>query len=337
MKTSIHIFILSASLVIAGAYGIAQAATPLSFQAGNSARSTFNVDCYANPDAFSQPPISNNLAPNTTYNITGACNGPLYITADGVRLVGADISASIVMPEGHPDVANGTIFADGAHDLRIENLFIDVTAFSTGAAQGTDAAGVYARNAFVRLIDSHIEGGLWSINPFRNAIIRLQGDVTFTNFVNAGISVGDQSLVSARGPVTLSTTVTDNSHVTAVEAYRGGVADFRRGIVVTVPAEDPYAGFFPTAITSSGHSIVRIRDRGVVIVNGRMAASSSASITMQRGTLNGRIDVENSGRLSLSNINQTGVNDGIHLDLNSTASINDSKIGLVGAFLGSVI
>ena len=106
---------------------------------------------------------------------------------------------------------------------------------------------------------------------------------------------------------------------------------------MTVPAEDPYAGFFPTAITSSGHSIVRIRDRGVVIVNGRMAASSSASITMQRGTLNGRIDVENSGRLSLSNINQTGVNDGIHLDLNSTASINDSKIGLVGAFLGSVI
>ena len=287
---------------------------------GSMARTFIDVDCTANPDALLQPPYSMKFLLNTTFNITGACNGPLYITADGIRLVGVDESAAIVLP-GPPtitDPSNGAVFGDGAHDLRIQNLLIDVTAWGTGLiANGTDAAGIYARNAFVRVIDTRIEGGLFSINPFRNAIVRTQGLVELIDFVSAGLSVGDQSLITTRGPVNMSSTVTDGNYMNAVEVYRSGVMDFRRGVTINLPPEDESTGFKPNAISVYRQSHLRIRNNGPIDIQGGVFLDIGATANIDGGNFNGEMIILENSALSIRNASHAGL-----IFLNKAATVN---------------
>lgn len=336
-------------------------------------RTVVDVDCVANSNALLEPPINGSFADNTTYNITGACNGPLYVSEDGVRFVGIDSTAAIVLPGGI-DPSNGAVFADGAQDLRIQNLLLDASAWGSGeVAEDTDAAGVYARNAFIRLIDTRIVGGLWGINPFRNAIVRTQGVVEITDYVNSAISVGDQSMITARGPVFMSSNVTDGSYLGAVDIYRSGVMDFRAGVTVNHPPANPDIGFFPYAIGASGQSHLSIRNNGPIdieggvllnmlatanidggIFKGDMSVYENSALTIRNASHTGHIfigsggvanlqdgmnqtggiDVDTGGNLNLENSFQGGGN--IHLNLNSSARFSNSTIGFIEAVTGAV-
>ena len=302
------------------------------------ARNVIDIDCDANPDALIEPPYSDHFYPNTTFNITGDCNGPIIVSSDHVRLVGAEPNraASIVLPNPvtpPASVSDGAIFVDGAHDFRVENLTVDVSLWGSQAiAAGTDAAGVYARNAFVRLIDVDVVGGLYGINPFRNAIIRLQGTVNITEFVNEGITSGDQSLVTTRGQVNVSSTRSDGNYMNGVGAYRSGVVDFRAGIVVTVPDQLDNTGS-PSAIESGDYSHVRIRSAGSINITGGNALSlyRSGTIVMLAGTLNGEVYVGRKSLLQLSNIvHPTG-----HIHLDDTASLSAFNVTQLQGFTAS--
>ena len=284
-----------------------------------------DVDCTTNPFALVSPPINGYFPDNTTYNIVGICNGPLYITEDGVRFVGAAAGATILLPAGIPNAADGAVFADGAQDLRIQNLIIDASAWNSGANQGVESAGIYARNAFVRVIDSDIIGGEYGINPFRGALVRLQGEVNITEFLNVGISAGDHSLVTTRGQVNISSSVTEGSFMTGIELYRGGNMDFRRGVTVNLP--EPIGNLFPQGITASDNSHLRIRQSGNVNIKGSAIISSNSTLSMQGGTLQdslalfrgasaslfnttleGNLELSRGASAELFNVNQTGNN-----------------------------
>jgi hypothetical protein len=352
----------------------AERSSSMNANPGSDGRTFINVDCTANPDALLQPPYNKNFDLNTTFNITGACNGPLYITTDGIRLVGVDESAAIVLPGPPTDPSGGAVFGDGAHDLRIENLLIDASAWGTGAiANGTDAAGIYARNSFIRVINTRILGGQFGINPFRNAIVRTQGLVEITGFVNSAISVGDQSLVTARGPVVISTDVTDGSYLYAVDVYRSGVMDFRAGVTINLPPENEDNNFFPNAIGVYRQSHLRIRSSGFADIQGAIFVNSLGSanidganigedldvgggsnVTLNSVTIEGSISAEDGSTVTLNSVNQTGdieVSTGSVLNMNggmqtdgeisvensSALKTEHAAIGLVSAYLGATI
>lgn len=277
-------------------------------EAGGSSggeRSLVEVDCDENPNALLVPPAHESsiyFPQNTTYNLHGACNGPLYVTEDGVRFVGVDgTDPAIVLPSGIPNAADGAVFADGTNDLRVQNLLIDASAWGTPAAQGSDAAGVYARNSFVRLIEVRIVGGLWGINPFRNALVRTQGLVEITGYVNNGISVGDQSVLSARGEVRLHSDVVGSDYLGAVDLYRNGLADFRRGLIIE-PSANPEA----YAIGVSQQSQVRIRNNGPIEIHGPIFISTLSSARIDGGNINGPIDSNQNSSLVLRNASYSG-------------------------------
>jgi len=289
-------------------------------------RSFVDVDCNADPDALM---VDNDnsiyFPPNTTYNIDGACNGPLYITEDGVRFVGVGASPSIVLPGDTANAANGAVFADGASDVRFENLTIDASAWGTPAAEGSDAAGVYARNAFVRVTNTRIVGALWSINPYRKALVRLEGPVILENFVNAGLSVGDQSLVTTRGPVTISSNVADSSYLAGIEAYRSGVVDLRRGVSMNLTNANPDA----TSIDTSDQSLVRIRSGGPVNLDGTVFVGRSSSLRIDTGNLAGTVFARENSSLSLRNMTQ--LEGEIYVESNSSANLNNAQAGALVA------
>ena len=266
-----------------------------SLEAGSGSggeRTEVAVDCIASPDALLDAPIAGNFAENTTYNIVGACNGPLYVTEDGVYFVGMDDTAAIVLPAGTANPGNGTVFGDGAHDLRLVNLLIDASAWANPAGEASQAAGVYARNAFVRVMNSDVVGGSYGINPYRNAIVRLDGEVNVTGFYNVGISAGDQSLITTRGQVNVSTTIANGQYLNGVESYRQGLVDVRRGLRVNVPPADEDIDFEPSAIYAIDHGQVRVRSGGVVEVNGFVYAGTFSLVTMFEGNYNGDMQTE---------------------------------------------
>jgi hypothetical protein len=314
--------------------------------APGSGGTVVDVDCSDNPDALLDSPISGAFPAYTTYNLKGACNGPLYVTADGVRFVGVDgTGAAVVLPGPPTNPADGAVFGDGAHDLRIENLLIDVSAWGTGAiAEDTDAAGVYARNSFVRIINTRIVGGLWSINPFRNAIVRTEGLVELIDYVNSGISVGDQSLVTARGPVVFRSDVTDGSYLGAIDIYRGGEIDFRSGVTVNQADADENNGFYPYAIGAYEQSHIRIRNRGQVNIQGNiylnmlatanidggnfagfMGINENSVMTIRNTTQSGEVSVASGGVLNLQGVNHTG-----NINAGSGGVMNLQQVDLTG-------
>ncbi len=289
---------------------------------GADGRQVIKANCHANPDALLKRFHGKRAGPDTTYRIKGACNGPLYVIDDGVYFIGVDEDAAIVLPGPPADPSNGAVFGDGAHDLRIENLLLDASAWGTGEiADGTDAAGLYARNAFVRVIDSRIVGGQWSINPFRNAIVRTEGLVELIDFVNSGISVGDQSLLTARGHVHLASSVTDGGYLSAVELYRGGTADFRRGLTIELPHEDESIGFYPEAISVYRHSHLRVRNGGEVDIDGNVRVDNLAFGAIDAGRIAGDVNVSAGSNLGLRNLT---VDDGdIILDTGAIVKLGD--------------
>jgi hypothetical protein len=292
-------------------------------------RSVVEVDCTANGDANALMVDEANsiyFPPNTTYNIHGACNGPLYVTEDGVHFDGVGgTSPAIVLPGYTTNAGNGAIFADGANDVSVKNLLIDASAWGTLAAQGSDAAGVYARNAFIRLRDVQIIGSLFAINPYRNAIVRLDGEINIEDFVNAGVSAGDQSLVTARGQVNISSNVMGSEYLVAIEAYRGGLIDFRGGVTTNFASENDNAD----AISLSQLSQLRIRSNDNIAINGSVFIGSTSQLRMDGGMLAGEIFVRDNSSLFLRNMTQTEGE--IALEANSSANLNNADVGMLSA------
>jgi hypothetical protein len=283
--------------------------TALEGGGGGGGQTMVAVDCGSNATALLDAPIfGSNFTANTTYQITGACDGPIEVNADNVWFVGQDISAAIVLPVGTPS-SSAAVFGNGAHDLRLDSLLIDVSAL-------TDSDGVWARNAFVRLINTDVTGGAIGINPFRSAIVRLEGTVNVTGFASGGIEVGEKSVLSARGQVTVSTAITVGGGMTGVSAYRSGLAEFRAGLIVTVPAVNDPTNFYPVAIGVSSQGHVRVRNSGT-------------------NEVAGQIQVTNDSLLEMNSTTQSV--GGILAFMNSTVIINDSSVGPVEAIAESAV
>jgi hypothetical protein len=284
------------------------------------------VDCDADPNALAIIAIT----ANTTYDITGACNGPIYVNEDGVSLTGTNNATdSIVLPSGLN--GEGAINASGADDLRITNLFIDLT----NTAISDEAGGIFARNSFVRVRDSRVIGGVYGINPYRNAIVRLDGTNSITEFSSNGLIANDLSNINARGQVTLTSTRTDGDDIAAVATYRNGVIDLRAGAIISVEATlgNDEAGY---AVFASENSTVRIRNNGTVTLSGDVASGRSSTVRIEKGTITGNIEIHQSSTIEVKNGVVVDGNLDIY-DLGSLIMDGGSISGTIYAETNSVI
>jgi hypothetical protein len=296
--------------------------------ANSATRKTVAIDCTADPAALS----STAFADNTTYEITGACNGPIQVNADRVWLVGQEALAasSIVLPADATSPENGAVNVAGGFDVRIENLSIDASAWTGAGAEGSNATVLIIRSAYARLKDSRIIGGVYGVNPSGAARLIMEGANEITGFVNAGLTVGDHSTLDAYGQVDVSTVnnaasaFASGAYTSGIETYRQGVVVFRGGLTVSVPADIPGSDYYPQSINVSGQSSVKVRNSGTVNIQGRAEAYEQSVLSIQGGTFNGglaafaqsRVDIDiNSGTLSESHTFSVQAHDGSLLSL----------------------
>ena len=247
-----------------------------------------SINCTADADALKNTTI----AEDTTYNITGACNGPVFVEEDNVHLLGgSNASDSIVLPAGLDESA---VFAQGAHNLQITNLFLDLTATTTA----NSTAGIWARNAFVRLRDSRIQGGYDGIHPFRGAIVRLDGTNSITEFTHVGLAANDQSNINTRGPTTVTSThVVSGTKMFAIAAYNGSSISIGDGITVSVPVNDN-----SKAVNVDSNAALRIQNSGTVDITGRVGGYNNSTIQIDKGDINGKVEIGSSSSFKMSNV-----------------------------------
>jgi hypothetical protein len=286
------------------------------------------IACGDDSDAL----INATITANTTYNITGACAGPIFVTEDGVRLTGGDnTNDSIILPNGNDGIA--AVNADGAHDLRVTNLFLDLR----DTTLADEAAGIYARNSFVRMRDSRIEGGSVGIGPYRNAIVRLDGTNLITEFTEHGLMATDNSNINTRGATTVTSTRTDGESLTALYASRNSTIEIRNGITITLPAALDI-GDDINAVLAVSQGIINIRDSGTVSIGGFVGSSLNSSVRIQTGTITGDIDVGEASSLFMDSSEVTIIGDAeVHDSGSWFADGGGSITGTIRVFRGGVV
>jgi hypothetical protein len=288
------------------------------------------IDCGDDSDAL----INATITANTTYNITGACAGPIFVTEDGVRLTGGDnTNDSIILPNGNGGIA--AVNADGAHDLRVTNLFLNLR----NTTLADEAAGIYARNSFVRMRDSRIEGGSVGVNPYRNAIVRLDGTNLITEFAEHGLMATDNSNINTRGATTVTSTRIVGESLTALYASRNSTIEIRNGITITLPAAlSSGSGDDIRAVLAVSQGIINIRDGGTVSIGGFVGSKLNSSVRIQTGTITGDIDVGEASSLFMDSSEVTIIgNAEVHDSGSWFADGGGSITGTIRVFRGGVV
>jgi hypothetical protein len=170
---------------------------------------------------------------------------------------------------------------------------------------------------------------------FRNAIIRMEGTINITNFVNEGLGAGDHSNIQIRGTspvVTVSTTntaaesVTEGDYISGLSTWRQGVIESRGVMDISVPTGHE-------AISNGSQSYVRLRDGGTVV--GNISSGGSSKTTINNATITGNLLIGGS-HLEVSGSTVTGsieVRDNSKLDMNAT----DQSGGGIAAFMNSTV
>ena len=122
------------------------------------------VDCTADPNAFLDPnPVP--ITDNTTYVLSGMCNGPIWISRKRNVIIEGDSAGvakddGVILPGGltdNPFAAVG-IWESNAE---LRNLTIDASAYVTNAYPFNDtiAAVAVGQHAMARIYDVDIDGG----------------------------------------------------------------------------------------------------------------------------------------------------------------------------------
>ncbi len=278
------------------------------------------VDCDTTPNFFLEAPFNTTSDPDTIYDISGTCNGPVLIRDDNVTLNAASAGASIVLPAGltfetSPIEFLVAIYVFGANDVKINNLVIDASAFNLPAFDGENTGVIWARNSFVTLEDITALGGAFTIAAFDNATIRSNGTLSINDFFNEGFSAGQQGNIIVQGSVDFFSSNTPGGQASVISAFGDGHIDIRGDISIftTNPTANIFAG---------ENSYVRVRNGQDATLPGTVSATGNSRILLDNVTVDSSISATEDSNLVLNNVRQTGSETVFNID-NSQAKISD--------------
>ena len=250
----------------------------------------------------------------TTFLLAGTCDGPLYIYGDGVRLQSADENspATLRLPAGvNLEDSEFAVMVDGAQHVRLIDLIIDVSAYTSSAYEDDHVTGVLARTSLVRIVNSDIIGGIRGVDAFRNAIVRFEEENSVTDFFKVGISAGVSSHIEVRDFITVEANdITSENWVSALSIYDVSSARIGNGSYIN----------FPNPHQDDGSEIINVGRNSSLEFN---SLSDNSNVT---NVVDGDIWVGDGGFLQMNN--GTTVNGSVYgrggavVDMSDSATIN---------------
>jgi len=196
---------------------------------GSSPSHTVAVDCSADSMALKNM----SLTPNTTYVLTGMCDGQIVVGAGlGTIRIEGDATGvkddGIILPAGETDenTVFATIYGTDSVRLNLENLTISAANYNGANDLYISAIGS-SRGAHVTLTQVDVVGGDKGIGADNTGTVSIFEGVHITGFSIHGINSAHASVVRVFNTVEIvgdSNSDWDSSE--AVVAHQGGIIGF---------------------------------------------------------------------------------------------------------------
>ena len=357
MKTRKRIMRVMTIAVLLGVSNTSNAAVPHVFTAGSAARAvevnnnfnnldqrvtslegsatggqTIAVDCDTDATALKNLTAS----PNTTYVLTGICDGPIRFGAGlGTINVQGDATGTrddgISQPSGlsNPDTDFAAISGTNGVRLNLENLVLSADNY-IGASDFYVSTVQASRGAHLTLTNVDVRGGDTGVSAW-NGYVSVNQGVTVTGFRDAGLSSGLGGTLHTWEPTTVTGgTSLEGSSSTALVAYRNGVLEVTQGGTFTAGTSDgSVTPFYPEALVAVDNGSIRVSNSGTVTFTGSVGAYRSSSVHMQAGTVTGHVDSGENSAVRFENVTQSGGYISSYRNSTFRAS-NSSLVGGIG-------
>ncbi|NNE63113.1 MAG: hypothetical protein HKN34_03435, partial [Gammaproteobacteria bacterium] len=273
----------------------------------NATTSTVNVDCSADSAALK----NTTLRPNTTYVLTGICDGQIRVGA-GLGTINIQGDTTGTMDDGITLQAGETdgdeIFAaiygvDGVR-LNLSNLTIDASAYNSSSDLYIAAVGSY-RGAHVTLQSVHVVGGDEGLGAWNTGTFSVLEGNNISGFRAHGVISARASVVRIFDSVTVTGGSNQEGTVSeAVIALDGGVITARSETNIT-PATGPNLDATNTvAIFAFRNGTLRLNGG---TLSGNLWSGESSSVDLRNITQsNGDIEPFRNGVMRIRNSNIAG-------------------------------
>jgi len=274
---------------------------------------TIAVDCASDSSALKNLA----LTPNTTYVLTGMCDGQIEVGA-GLGTINIEGDATgvkddgITLPAGETDgdTVFATIYGTDSVKLNLQNLTISAANYNSESDLYIGGIGSY-RGAHVTLTQVDVVGGDEGIGAHNTGTASINEGVRITNFSRHGINSSRASVVRVFDTVEIAGDSNSDWDISeAVVAHQGGVIDFRND-------GDP----------STMHSIEPASGPNISIANDNTAAVSA----FQNGTIR-IVDTDITGVLWSGDSSVVDIRDSVQGEgyinpyRNSVMRIRDSQV-----------
>ncbi len=246
------------------------------------------VDCEANANAF----LGLEIEDNTTYILTGTCNGPIEIFRKRNVVIEGD-PAGVPKDDGiflPPGLIVNPFAALGVYESNIElrDLTIDATNYVTNsyAFSGSVSAINVGQHAIARIFDVDVEGGDYGIDVFRNAFVKTYQNVNVRNFNLYGVEAWGNSHVEFRDPIeVIGGAATTATWPYAIIAGSNGFIQVQEGGTFTPAGSNIQPDSDSYSIGAYDNGVVQIKENGISTLNGDVEAMRGAAVRILGGAV----------------------------------------------------
>ena len=268
------------------------------------------VDCDADADAFRGIEIQS----NTTYVISGLCNGPIWIeNRQNVSLQGDGTGIKddgVVLPAGLAEQPYGAIGVWQSRGISLANLTVSAANYvGQDYAFGSNVASLSAGNqSYVDVTEVDFVGGDYSVDVYNGTQVNLRGGVTVTGYNRAGLSAFNHGMIRTFGDISVSGLVgtSTETYPYAISAISNSVVEVRDGGSFS-GASGQAVDEYPTAVWSGDNSTVRFRNStNPSTVNGSIESAYSSMVRISGNlVLNGALAAYHRGYIRATGLSQS--------------------------------
>ena len=268
------------------------------------------VNCTADANAF----MGNIIQDNTTYILTGMCNGPIWIENHrNVTITGdgdGDKDDGVMLPADLVANPFGAIGAWNSQIVKLENLTVSAANYVTQTYSfGSNVSSLIAGDqSFIEVSDVDFVGGDYSVSIYNESQLNVNEGVSILDFNSAGLSAYNGSLIRTNHVTTVTGLIggSNQTYTYAILAENNSVVEVKGGGSFSGASGVPFDEY-PNAVWSGDNSTIRFGvGANPTVVHGSIESAYSSMVRISGNlTLNGALAAYHRGYIRAVDIIQS--------------------------------
>jgi hypothetical protein len=269
------------------------------------------IDCNSDANALLNTILQN----NTSYTLSGMCNGPILIDNRRDITLKGDASGSkddgVMLPAGLTEHPYGAVVVLKSSAIKLDNLTLSASNYVAQTYPfGENVASLSAGDqSWIDITNVDFTGGDYSVDVYNGAQLSLHQGVTVNGYNRAGLSAYNHALIRTHDDITVSGIVgaSTESYPYAISAIANSIVEIRHGGSFSGASGQPIDEY-ATAVWSGDNSTIRFGNSdNPTTVNGSIESAYSSMVRIDGNlTLNGALAAYHRGYIRATGVTQSG-------------------------------